>query len=69
VMKSSIAVRAECEDAMRSSAMNITIVRPWYVLGPRHRWPYVWLPMYWVCEKFAPTRDVPGASGWSAWRR
>ena len=34
VMKGYIAVRAECEAALRSSAMNITIVRPWYVLGP-----------------------------------
>jgi uncharacterized protein YbjT (DUF2867 family) len=57
VMKSYIAVRAECEAALRSSAMNITIVRPWYVLGPGHRWPYVLLPMYWLFEKIPSTRD------------
>ena len=51
-----ISVRAECEAALRSSSMNVTIVRPWYVLGPGHRWPYVLLPMYWLLER------IPSAS-------
>ena len=37
--------------------MNVTIVRPWYVLGPGHRWPYVLLPMYWLFERLPSTRD------------
>lgn len=37
--------------------MHVTIVRPWYVLGPGHRWPYVLLPMYWICEGMPSTRD------------
>jgi uncharacterized protein YbjT (DUF2867 family) len=57
IMKSYIAVRAECETALRKSGMNATIVRPWYVLGPGHRWPYVLLPMYWLCERIPSTRD------------
>ena len=57
MMKSYIAVRAECEAALRTSGMNATIVRPWYVLGPGHRWPYVLLPMYWLCERIPSTRD------------
>jgi uncharacterized protein YbjT (DUF2867 family) len=56
VMKSYIAVRAECEAALLASGMNITVVRPWYVLGPGHRWPYALLPMYWLCERIASTR-------------
>jgi hypothetical protein len=36
--------------------MDVTMVRPWYVLGPEHRWPYVLLPMYWLCERIPPTR-------------
>ncbi len=56
VMKSYVAVRAECEAALRTSGMNATIVRPWYVLGPGHRWPYVLLPMYWLCEMIPSTR-------------
>ena len=57
VMKSYIAVRAECEAALLASEMNVTVVRPWYVLGPGHRWPYLLLPMYWLCERIPSTRD------------
>jgi uncharacterized protein YbjT (DUF2867 family) len=57
MMKAYVAVRAECEAALLSSGMSATIVRPWYVLGPGHRWPYVLLPMYWLCERIPSTRD------------
>lgn len=57
VMKSYIAVRAECEATLLASGMNVTIVRPWYVLGPGHRWPYALLPMYWLCERIPATRE------------
>jgi uncharacterized protein YbjT (DUF2867 family) len=57
MMKSYVAVRAECEAALKSSRMNATIIRPWYVLGPGHRWPYVLLPIYWICEQIPSTRD------------
>jgi nucleoside-diphosphate-sugar epimerase len=61
MMKSYISIRAECEAALLDSAgngkMHVTIVRPWYVLGPGHRWPYVRLPMYWICERIPSTRD------------
>ena len=60
VMKSYVSVRVECEAALLASGMNVTIVRPWYVLGPGHRWPYVLLPMYWLLERIPATRD--GAS-------
>src|SRR5713226_8703603 len=57
IIKSYQSVRAECEAALRESGMNVTIVRPWYVLGPGHRWPYVLLPMYWLCERIPSTHD------------
>ena len=57
MMQSYIAVRAECEATLRATGMNATIVRPWYVLGEGHRWPYVLLPMYWICERIPSTRD------------
>ena len=57
IMKSYQRVRAECEAALRQTGMNVTIVRPWYVLGPGHRWPYVLLPMYWLFERIPSTRD------------
>ncbi len=39
VMKAYIAARAEAEALIRASGLNATILRPWYVLGPGHRWP------------------------------
>jgi uncharacterized protein YbjT (DUF2867 family) len=50
-------VRAECEAMLRRSGMNVTILRPWYVLGPGHRWSYLLLPLYWVAERLPATKD------------
>src|ERR1700741_1392838 len=55
-MKAYIAVRAECESLIQNSGLNATILRPWYVLGPGHRWPYGLLPFYWLCERLPATR-------------
>jgi uncharacterized protein YbjT (DUF2867 family) len=57
MMKDYIAVRAEGEAMLRASGMQATFVRPWYVLGPGHRWPYALLPIYWICELLPPTRE------------
>jgi uncharacterized protein YbjT (DUF2867 family) len=57
VMKAYIAVRAECERLIRQKGLNATVLRPWYVLGPGHRWPYLLLPMYWALERLPSTRD------------
>lgn len=57
MMKAYIEVRAECEQAIRESGLNATILRPWYVLGPGHRWPYALLPIYRLMELFPSTRD------------
>ncbi|MGA8311716.1 MAG: NAD(P)H-binding protein [Terriglobales bacterium] len=59
VMKDYIHVRSECEAMIRQSGMNATILRPWYVLGPGHRWPYLLLPVYKIMEWLPSTR--PGA--------
>ena len=56
IMKAYIEVRAQCENLIRESGMSATILRPWYVLGPGHRWPYVLRPMYWLMELLPPTR-------------
>ncbi len=45
MMKAYIEVRSQCEAMIRRSGMNATILRPWYVLGPGHRWPYLLLPV------------------------
>jgi uncharacterized protein YbjT (DUF2867 family) len=57
-MKAYAAVRAEGEAIVRATGMNATFLRPWYVLGPGHRWPYLLLPVYWLFERFLPTRET-----------
>jgi len=37
--------------------LSHAIIRPWYVLGPGHRWAYVLLPMYWLMGAIPSTRD------------
>jgi len=46
VMKEYIQVRKECEEIITGSGLNASIIRPWYVLGPGHRWPYLLIPFY-----------------------
>lgn len=57
VMKEFIAVRSAGEDMIRESGINATFVRPWYVLGPGHWWPYGILPVYWILEKLPTTKE------------
>jgi len=57
MMHAYIAVRAECEAAIESAGLNATILRPWYVLGPGHWWPYLLLPLYKLAELLPPTRE------------
>ena len=55
-MKAYVDVRAECEALIRAGGFNATFLRPWYVLGPGHRWPVVLKPLYWLFEQ------IPGSS-------
>src|SRR5207249_5894232 len=57
VMKEFISVRSAGEEMIRESGINATFVRPWYVLGPGHRWPYAIVPIYWILEKIPATRE------------
>ncbi len=57
VMKAYIQTRMEAEEKLRSSGLNATILRPWYVLGPGHRWAYALIPFYKVCELIPATRE------------
>ncbi|MBV9927610.1 MAG: NAD(P)H-binding protein [Acidobacteria bacterium] len=57
VMKAYWEVRAEVEAELKSSGLPATVLRPWYVLGPGHRWPYLLKPFYFVCERLPSTRE------------
>lgn len=58
VMQEYIAVRAEGERLIRESGLAATFLRPWYVLGPGHRWPYLILPLYWLWGAFPRHRQT-----------
>jgi uncharacterized protein YbjT (DUF2867 family) len=57
VMRDFIAVRAQGEAMIRASGIPATFLRPWYVLGPGHRWPYVLLPVYWLFERLPSKKE------------
>jgi uncharacterized protein YbjT (DUF2867 family) len=57
IMQAYIAARAECEQALRASGLNTTVLRPWYVLGPGRRWPLLLMPMYWILELIPSKRE------------
>ena len=57
IMKDYIAVRAEGERLLRESGLHATFLRPWYVLGPGHYWPYLLVPAYRFFELLPATRE------------
>jgi uncharacterized protein YbjT (DUF2867 family) len=57
VMKAYQDVRAECESTLRASGLNATMLRPWYVLGPGHRWPILLKPFYGTAELIPALRE------------
>ena len=57
VMRAYIAARTRAETIIRDSGISATFLRPWYVLGPGHRWPMLLYPMYWLAELVPGTRD------------
>jgi uncharacterized protein YbjT (DUF2867 family) len=57
MMHEYIAVRSECEAAIEAAGLQATILRPWYVLGPGHRWPYLIIPLYKIAEWLPATRE------------
>jgi uncharacterized protein YbjT (DUF2867 family) len=63
VMRAYVGVRARCEQALRASGIPATFARPWYVLGPGHRWPYLLAPAYRLAEALFPDADGPRRLG------
>jgi uncharacterized protein YbjT (DUF2867 family) len=57
LMRAYQAARRQAEEALAASGLRYTVLRPWYVLGPGHRWPYALLPMYWMMERIPATRE------------
>jgi uncharacterized protein YbjT (DUF2867 family) len=58
IMHAYIAVRREGEALVAATGIPATILRPWYVLGPGHRWPYAPIPVYAILRQVPATRDA-----------
>lgn len=58
LMQAYIAARQAAEDRIRSSGISASILRPWYVLGPGHRWPVLLVPCYAILERLPATREA-----------
>ena len=56
VMRAYIAARVEGEALVAATGIAATILRPWYVLGPGHRWPIVLTPLYALLRMIPATR-------------
>lgn len=56
VMKDYQQVRAECEDMIHASSLKATIIRPWYIIGPGHYWPLLFLPLFKLLEIIPQTK-------------
>jgi uncharacterized protein YbjT (DUF2867 family) len=57
VMRAYIDARMEGERLVRETGIGATIIRPWYVLGPGHWWPYSLVPLYAVLRAIPATRE------------
>ncbi len=57
VMRAYVAIRVQGEALVRASGLPATLLRPWYVLGPGHRWPWLLVPVYAVLSIIPSTSD------------
>ena len=56
VMQAYVAARVQGEALVAATGIPATILRPWYVLGPGHRWPVLLLPLYTLLRLLPATR-------------
>ena len=72
-MRAYVASRAEAEAQIAARVATGTIaatfLRPWYVLGPRHRWPILLKPLYRLAWLVPALRAMWKTWGWSRARR
>ena len=57
MMHAYISARAKAEQAIGAANLTATVLRPWYVLGPGHRWPYLLVPVYTFASMLPNLRD------------
>ncbi len=63
IMKDYQAARAAGEQYIIGKGLSHTFIRPWYVLGPGHWWPILFLPLYTILRWLPATRKKATALG------
>ncbi len=63
IMRAYIAVRREAEEYLEQAGLVRTILRPWYVLGPGHWWPYALKPFYALASRSEKHREAAARLG------
>ena len=58
LMHAYVEARRRGELLIRTTRLDATVLRPWYVLGPGHRWPLALLPVYWLAACVPGARDT-----------
>jgi uncharacterized protein YbjT (DUF2867 family) len=58
MMQAYVEARASAEAAIAAAGLTATFVRPWYVLGPGHRWPWLLLPFYGIAVLLPSSRET-----------
>jgi uncharacterized protein YbjT (DUF2867 family) len=58
VMHAYIAARRQGEELVAATGISATVLRPWYVVGPGHRWPCLLIPIYAILRRIPSKRDT-----------
>ena len=58
IMRAYVAVRQEAEEYLSRFISTRTVLRPWYVLGPGHWWPYALKPIYALAATMPAYREA-----------
>jgi uncharacterized protein YbjT (DUF2867 family) len=67
-MRDYIAVRQQGEALVAATGLPSTVLRPWYVLGPGHWWPYALVPLYGLARIVPSWRESAIRLGLVTWR-
>jgi uncharacterized protein YbjT (DUF2867 family) len=49
--------RAKCEKIITQTLLKASILRPWYIIGPGHYWPVLFLPLFKLSKLFLQRRQ------------
>lgn len=63
LMHAYVEARRRGEVLIRTNRLDATVLRPWYVLGPGHRWPLALLPVYWLAAGVPGVRNTANRLG------